>query len=364
MKHLLPVLFSLIASSILISTATCQTDTDDLSIAKQLQPISPASFFKTDGYYNWCPSIIKDKDGLYHLFYSRWKKKYSFNGWLPLSEIAHATAPTATGPWTFKETVLTGRGKGHWDAIEAHNPKIKYFNGRYYLYYIGTHYNGKRFTHKNLLEIAQAGSKHKDWMLLRNNQRTGVAVASSLNGPWKRSDAPIVQPSGPITRLTVNPAITEGPDGRYYMIVKGDKPGEKRFIRNEAVAISSSPEGPFEVQPEPVIDYLDTEDVSMWYDNKRKRFYGIFHTTQDFLGMVTSADGIHWKKAHEYIITNKELVMADGGIFKPQKMERPFVWTEEDEPRVLSVAVKQDDETFLVFVKLKEAEKPNDNDLQ
>ena len=37
--------------------------------------------------------------------------------------------------------------------------------------------------------------------------KTGVAVAPTINGPWTRMDQPLIEPSGPIPTLTVNPAI-------------------------------------------------------------------------------------------------------------------------------------------------------------
>lgn len=211
-----------------------------------------------EGYYNWGSSIQKGKDGKYHLFYSRWKKEYKFTGWLTHSEIAHAVSDNPAGPWKYKATVLKGRGKGHWDAITAHNPKIKYFNGKYYLYYCATNMGEKEYSENDLIETAHTGYNHSNWKILRPNQRTGVAVSKSLHGPWQRMDKPLIEPSEPITTLTVNPAITKGKDGKYYLIVKGDKPNEKRFIRNQAIAISDSPTGHFEIQPKPVIDYLDT----------------------------------------------------------------------------------------------------------
>ena len=269
---------------------------DELFIRDYLQPLTTDNIFSDPDYYNWGSSIIRDEQGLYHLFYARWRRDLTFTGWLTHSEIAHAVSEHAWGPWKYKETVLNGRGGDHWDAITAHNPKIKYFEGKYYLYYIGTHLAG--VTEGDLVETARTGYIHKNWWPLRENQRTGVAVAESLNGPWMRQDQPLIEPSGPITTLTVNPAITQGPDSKYYLIVKGDKPNETRFIRDQAIAISNHPDGPFVMQPKPVIEDLDTEDMSLWYDAEQQRFYAIFHA-QNFLGMMASTDGINWKKATE-----------------------------------------------------------------
>lgn len=330
-----------------------QNSNDDLKFSDNLQALSEENIFKTEGYYNWCSSIIKGDDDQYHMFYSRWQKKYKFTGWLTHSEVAYAVADSPTGPWKYKETVLKGRRNGKWDAITAHNPKIKYFEGKYYIYYCSTNLGDKEFTEEELVETCETGYSHPNWKILRPNQRTGVAVSNSINGPWKRMDQPLIEPSGPITTLTVNPAIERGKDGKYYLIVKGDKPNETRFIRNQAIAISDTPIGPFEIQAKPVIDYLDTEDVSMWYDKKRDYFYGVFHA-HTFIGMVSSRDGINWDKATEYELMKKSIPLRNGESIKPDRMERPFIFCENSEPKVLSLAVKKGDESFIVFVPITE----------
>ena len=190
-----------------------------------------------------------------------------------------------------------------------------------------------------------------------------MAVATSLDGPWERPDKLLIEPSGPITTLTVNPAVTRGPAGRYYLIVKGGKPREKRFIRNQAVAVGESPTGPFVMQPQPVIDYLDTEDMSIWYDKGRHRFYGVFHA-RGFIGMVTSADGIHWRKATEYVLMPKIVPLTNGDTLRPERLERPFIYTEDGKVKVLSLAAKKGDDSFCVFIPVKENKHPLPNAAQ
>lgn len=207
----------------------------------------------------------------------------------------------------------------------------------------------KDYTEKDLVETAHVGYSHPNWAILRPNQRTGVAVSNSINGPWERMEKPLIEPSGPITTLTVNPAIDRGKDGKYYLIVKGDKPNDSNFVRNQVVAISDSPTGPFEMQPKPVIDNLDTEDMSMWYDKKRDYFYGIFHA-HTYIGMVCSPDGINWEKANEYKIMSKNVPLKNGDNIKPDRMERPFIYCENNEPQVLSLAVKKGDDSYIIFI--------------
>ena len=107
---------------------TAQHGRDDLKFKDHLQELSEANIFRSEDYYNWCSSIIKGADGKYHLFYSRWPREYTFYAWLTHSEVAHAVSDSPSGPWEYRETVLSSRGKGNWDAITVHNPKIKFFD--------------------------------------------------------------------------------------------------------------------------------------------------------------------------------------------------------------------------------------------
>lgn len=346
-------LFQIIWIALLLSCSPHQEQRpDDILLDALVRPLAQENIFETEGYYNWGGSIIKGKDGLYHLFYSRWKSEHKFTGWLVYSEVAHAIAESPAGPWEYHSTALQGRGKGHWDAITAHNPKIKYFEGRYYLYYVSTNMGEQDYTEDEMQETAVVGYSHPNWKILRPNQRTGVAVSSSINGPWERFPSTLIEPSGPITTLTVNPAIAQGADSRYYLIVKGDKPDEERFIRNQAIAISKHPEGPFEMQEKPVIDYIDTEDMSIWYDSYRKRFYGIFHSTEGFIGLVTSIDGLSWEKALGYKGIPKKIGLQDGTILDPLRLERPFIYQEGNELKVLCLAAKEENTSYTIFVPL------------
>jgi len=350
-KFLVKLLLTVLLSCSI--TAVSQEKEISLDIHKMMKPLQKDGVFRDSLYYNWGGSMIKDEDGTYHLFYSRWKRAYTFDGWLTFSEIAHAESNAATGPWEYKETVLKGSVKGNWDEITAHNPKIKYFEGKYYLYYIATNLGGKNFTNDDLVALSTKSLKDVDRGTLRKNQRTGVAVSNSINGPWKRMEIPIIEPSGPIANITVNPAIDQGKDGKYYLIVKGDKPNEKRFIRNQAIAISSTPTGPFKIQPNPVIGNLDTEDVSMWFDEQQAAFYAVFHA-HSYIGLMTSKDGLHWGKAKNYEISRKKIKLNEGGFLIPNRMERPFVYVEKNQPTVLCLAIKKGDDSYTIFIPLHE----------
>ena len=186
---------------------SCHKRLDNLSFKNKFELITEDNIFKDPDYYNWGSSIIKGDDGKYHLFYSWWAE--DFSAWLTFSEIAHAISDSPLGPWLYSETVLKGRGKGHWDAITAHNPKIKYFEGKYYLYYIATNLGDEKYTDQDLIAThGKSLTQSSVRKALRENQRTGVAVSHSINGPWSRMNKPIIEPSGPISTLTVNPATS------------------------------------------------------------------------------------------------------------------------------------------------------------
>ncbi len=90
---------------------SCRTAKDDkvnaiTDFSALIQPVPKSSIFAEDGYYVWGASVIKGDDGLYHMFYSRWKEEYGFNAWVTHSEIAHATSEKPGGCFIFRFNAL------------------------------------------------------------------------------------------------------------------------------------------------------------------------------------------------------------------------------------------------------------------
>ncbi|KAA3613487.1 MAG: hypothetical protein DWQ01_02895 [Planctomycetota bacterium] len=322
---------------------------DDLNLAAALQPIGSHGRFRDPDYFHWGASLIQSEDGTFHLFYSRWPRRLGFQAWLTHSEIARAVSSQAAGPYQFVETVLTRSGIHPWEKITAHNPKILVSESRYFLYYIST-FGG--YDDSALEAIAQSGYGHAEWKPLRNRQRTGVATANSLAGPWLRSPQPIVQPEGPISNITVNPAVCRRPQGDFLMIVKGDKPSSKTFRRNQAVALGAQPQGPFQIQAKPAIDTFDSEDVSLWYDASRRRYYAIYHA-HDHLGLLTSTDSLQWQAARHPRVSEKSLALSEGGRLIPDRLERPYVFQLGGQPLLLCVAVKKGADAYTALIPFK-----------
>ena len=202
------------------------------------------------------------------------------------------------------------------------------------------------------MDTAQTGYSHPNWWPLRNLQRTGVAVADSLAGPWLRSTKPIVEPAGPITTITVNPAITQGPKQHYFLIIKGDKPNTEEFIRNQALATALSPTGPFTIYQNPVINSFDSEDMSIWYDAGYQRFNAVFHA-HTYVGIISSSDGYRWLQDDVELLLEKGIPLVDGSNWMPERMERPFVLTDRSgRPTHLFVGVKRGEKTANVVLPI------------
>ncbi len=309
---------------------------DTLNLAAMIQPLTDDSIHRERGWFCWGPNLIRGDDGRTWMVYSRWPGATGAGGWLTDSEIALAVADAPAGPYKRVGVLLRGRGPGYWDELMAHNPKLKRFGDRYYLYYISSR-SGPTRGH------------------IRDSQRTGVAVADSLRGPYRRFNEPLVAPTPPIHNVAVNPAVTQMPDGRFLMIIKGDiapkEPTAPFPQRLQALAVSNSPVGRFEFLPEPAIADIDTEDASIWYDSARETYYAVFHAHR-YIGLIASDDGTHWHRARHSVVTGKRLRRADGGVLEPQRLERPGVFIEGDRPRVLCLGGCRGDDWYCLTIPL------------
>jgi hypothetical protein len=293
-----------------------------LNLGAMVKPIGDHAMYTEPGYATWDGHLFK-KNGTYYLIYSRWKTEGG--DWLTTSEICIAESDKLKGPYTHKKVLLKGRGPGYWDKLNAHNPKLKKYGEKYYLYYISSR-SGETRGH------------------IRDSQRTGVAIADSLMGPYEHLEKPIVEPKHPVNNITVNPGVAQGPDGRYVMILKGDKktklPTERMGQRVQGIALANSPTGPFKIQPGLAIEDIDTEDASLWYDEHQKAFFAVYHA-HSHVGLITSPDGINWKPAAHPVVLKKKVTLADGIVMQLKCNERPFVFYEDGKPAALCISVRR-----------------------
>ena len=315
----------------------------DLDLAARLQPAPASSVFVDPGYYVWCGTMVRAGDGRYHLYYSRWPKALGFSAWVTHSEIAHAVGDTPLGPFHFAGVALGARGRQFWDGLCAHNPTILRTNGKYYLYYMGNTGDGKAVAPLN-------------WMH-RNNQRVGVAVATSPNGPWRRLRRPVLDVSSDASvadsLVTTNPTVFRRADGRYQMIYKAvgrERPLPFGGPVVHLTATSDSPTGPFTKQMRPIflapgVDF-PAEDPFAWYDRSRNRYYAVVKDNQGnfthagrSLALWESSDGFDWKLAAHPLVSTTDIAWADGRRQHLFALERPqLAFDDGGQPVVLLCA--------------------------
>ena len=292
------------------------------------------------GYWTWGLSVVQWTDGKYHAYYSRWKYEFGFNAWLTDCEIAHAVSDTPEGPYIFKNVVLESRNKAGWEFATAHNPNVCVANGKLYLYYISTDlegvYDGDREGQSVSKWIAS------NWSIARNRQRIGLATASNPDDTFTRISKPVVVPQeGVFKNIAVNPAVIFS-KGKFTMIMKGDDIGHEKDFRIQLAGHSKSGEGPFEFEKKPVYDQAQTEDATLWYDQKLKQYFMVCHVIgKPNLLLLSSKDSYQWKSEESSVFTKKEILLDNGEIWKPERMERPFVLTDKKgQPIMLFVAIK------------------------
>jgi hypothetical protein len=299
-----------------------------LDFPRMMQPIPASAAFHDPGYFVWCGTMVQSDDGKYHLYYSRWKISLGSQAWVTSSEVAHAIGDSPTGPFVFHDVALPPRGKKYWDGLVTHNPTVHRFGKKYYLYYMGDTGDGIVMSTLNWVH--------------RNNQRIGVAVADSPNGPWKRSNHPVIDvssdPSAPDSLCVSNPSVTQGPDGKFRILYKAV--GRKTPLPSggpvvHMMAVSDLPTGPFHKELKVLFTVPGSafpfEDPFFWYDAKRDLYFVIMKdnhgivagTGHSTLVLYQSEDASNWVKADHLLVSDLVLHWKNGSVQAVAKMERP-----------------------------------------
>lgn len=278
-----------------------------------------------DGYWVWCGSAIRGEDGRYHLFASRWPRSLPFfEGYIRASEIVRAVADTPTGPFEFDEIVLPARGRRHWDGLMTHNPTIHRWNGMFLLFYIGSSSETIQDRYGRI--------------------RIGLATSPSVFGPWKRFDAPILEPRPGKWDSTIvtNPAPCVLPDGRILLIYRSNTPQGLRL----GAAMAERFDRPFRrIADEPVIRFESghwVEDPYIWhagdhFEMLAKDCTGI--TGEGGAGLhARSDDGTNWQLTVQPQAYSRNLVWDDGSVETLGHLERPQLLLEDGRPVCLYLA--------------------------
>lgn len=333
------------------------------------------SAFSVENHFTWCGSAIRSKeDGKYYLFYSALESGKDlpvFNdAWVLGSKIGIAVSESPYGG--YKQLGFVYNKDGYrpdttsWDSQTVVNTHIKFFNGKYYLYYCGSAIPGKDATIRGSLNRRN---------LIQQNFKIGVMCFNSikdfLNGNFTCNDSPVLvprtrvkennvlnpSPKGTIAKpdnlITVNPSVVYRPsDHKYLLYFKGNI-YDPTWRGVHGVAIADNPEGPFRPLDNFVFDFktsegkkLNAEDPFVWYHNEDKCFYAVF---KDFTGAFTkgnpglaimySKDGIKWGLPRNSLFMEKKIILKGGKDIKVDRLERPqLLLNEHDDPIVLYAA--------------------------
>lgn len=292
------------------------------------------------GYYVWGLSVVK-WEGKFHAYYSRWNKKYEHKGWMTNCEIAHAVSDSPEGPFKFVNVVLKDKKIGGWDINNSHNPYTILADGKICLYYIAN--NIKQYV-KNIKLVDDYPTS--EWFennrtLIRESQCIGVAIADNPAGPFNRSEKVVVEPDNKkFKKIAVNPAVIYK-NKEYLMIMKGDDLQHKNPFRIQLVGSSKKPNGPFDFKAKPVYAKAQTEDACIWFDQVIGKHFMVCHVMgKSELALFNSENGFDWKEDERKVFMKKEFLLSNGTIWKPKRVERPFVLTnEKGQPIMIYVAV-------------------------
>jgi hypothetical protein len=275
---------------------------DSNPLREALKPLPETAIFKMDGYYLWDPSMI-EVDGTFHLFCSRWPAEKGMIGWKQ-SHVIRATSKSMLGPFQFQEIVMHPADHP-WATEGVHNPKITKAGNKYLIYHLGI----------------------PGW-------NTGFAFSSSVNGPWKTLEHPVIG--------TNNPAIWVREDESAYAVGKF-KP--KKTIDGKWDACMRAFEAEHFMGPYSLIkDTLnrlpgnfELEDPTIWWANDQ---YNVICTdwegkvtgTEKAIVYYTSKDGEYYELYSQIPVwSQKDPIPLDNGEkLQVKGTERPQVYINEE----------------------------------
>lgn len=312
------------------------------------KPDNAVIAMEQDGYYVWDCSVIY-AEGKYHMFSSHWEQELGFGyNWIFNSRIAHFVADAPQGPYRFLREVLPRRGRQYFDGMSTHNTCVRYHNGKYYLYYMGTTYGGPIPQNEN----TGAERSLEVW----NRKRIGVAVADSIYGEFVRQDTPLLEPrdcSFWDCTVTTNPTVAILPSGKTYMVYKSRSYAGATL--KLGIAVAQQPDGPFQrLVDDPILQFDDpdvhVEDPFLWYDARKEKFcilakddskngnYGI--TGEWGSGFYAESDDcIHFHIPEEAKVYSRKVRWQNGTRSQQGNLERPWIlFDEQGEPLYLFCA--------------------------
>ncbi len=297
--------------------------------------------FKMEDYWVWGASVIKGNDGKYHMFASRWPKKYPFFvGYIFNSEVVRAVSDNPEGPFEFQEVVLKPRGSEYWDGRMTHNPTIHKHGDTYLLFYIGTTYEGEKPAPEKMVKPLSDEMNQFERETYANI-RIGLVTSKSVFGPWERSDKPILEPRPDKwdNNVTTNPAPCVAGDGSILLVYRSNVPG--KGTRLGAAKAEKLGEPFYRIRD----NYMEfhVEDPYIWWVDDHYEMIAKDQSgkiTAEFQAGVhaTSQNGIDWILSEPPKAYSRNIVWDDGTTVNLGSFERPQLLIESGKPVCLYCA--------------------------
>ncbi len=310
--------------------------------------------FKLDDWIVWGADMVQTDDGVCHSVFSHWPIETGFLAWVTHSRIGYATADNPKGPYHYQGSILPVR-EGAWDFV-THNPSIIEYEGKYYLYYTGTHGAGEWKCNEKLK------NRRERWKY-RMNMRVGVAVADHPSGPWKRFDKPLLDVGEFGESIIATPCAMVTPEERVHLYYKTQIPGEGKFGGGimHFVATSNNPLGPFKRYEKPMIDkreYFPNDKFTFHIDDHEEWYQGDRHyaVVKDhdkpyltpygrILHLMESVNGLDWTRSQHSYVADLTIDWTDGTINDYRRLEMPKIFLEKGKPRILFLAALERGDT-------------------
>ncbi|MDZ8117523.1 glycoside hydrolase family protein [Pontiella agarivorans] len=298
--------------------------------------LTPVGRILVDPDHNiWGCAPIYGPDGKVHVFYSRWKNEAGHEGWLTVSEIAHAVADDPEGPYETVDVPVSGRGGDWWDSMTIHNPTIHKVGHQYVLFYMG----------------------NSDGTVM--TKRVGMATSESLYGPWERCAEPLIlpdpDPNAWNSVCTSNPAFLQHPNGEFWLYYKSWRTADwkkdqdtgdwRNSNRQYGLTVSKELKGPYIKQGEGALINLrekvkdaQSEDAYIWYED------GTFKMLMRDMGfwnheyglLFESEDGLHWGEPQiAYRDAFRYFDEPATGAWGEGRFERPQLLMKDGKPEYL-----------------------------
>lgn len=316
----------------------------------KIMPTNRRLGFEMEDYWVWCGSVIEGEDGRYHMFASRWSKKYPFfKGYVVSSEIVRASSDTPYGPYKFEEVVLGDRGEEFWDGRMTHNPYILKYGDAYVLFYIGATYKGER---PSVASLENGDRTVTD--ACYSTIRIGVATSKSIFGPWERRDTPVfdINPDSWDSSVVTNPSPCILPDGKILLYYRSNAFGGLRI----GVARAENLDSPFiRLTDEPIFGNepgKTVEDTFVWWNGEN-----IELIAKDMNGDIcgekwggihmVSKDGINFEPAKERKSYSRTVRFADGTEEVAFHLERPNMMIKDGKPFMMCFAYATASEEYI-----------------